>query len=313
MKKLSVVHLTGGLGNQLFQFSAAASTFPSKLELEIGLGLPRGNSLGEPNISAFNLPLSIVNRGSIGALKHLARKSTGFALRSAVSPKGLERNRFFARAIEFVVSVVLFVSTGRLNRVVRGFGTGYSPIAQTKGKSYLIGYFQSYRFADTIYSELMKLTPKAVGPELTELIKLSVNQSILIVHYRLGDYLQEDSFGTPGKNYYQNAIEELWRSGRYDSIWVFSDDIPLAKIKFPTQFSRYVHWIEEVDASPASTLQAMRYGNGYVLANSTFSWWGAYLSMNPKSEKIAPTPWFKSMDSPLNLIPEHWETRDSDF
>ena len=313
MRKHCVLHLTGGLGNQLFQFSAASSTLPTKLELEIGLGSPRGNSMGNPDISAFNFPFVFVSRKSIGIFNYMAKKATGFALRSAVSPVGLEKKRIVAKIIEISVSVVLLISTGRLNRVVRGYGTGYSVLPNIGGRTILIGYFQSHKFAESVYPELMKFQPKVIGPELAELIRIADQKTILVVHYRLGDYLYEDNFGTPGENYYINAITKLWDSNQFDVIWVFSDDIFLAKEKFPTKFLSHVRWIDEVDSSPASTLQAMRYGSGYVIANSTFSWWGAYLSMNQGSETIAPEPWFKGMESPLELIPPYWKTVNSDF
>jgi len=69
--------------------------------------------------------------------------------------------------------------------------------------------------------------------------------------------------------------------------------------------------MENIDNSSASTLEAMRFGRGYVIANSTFSWWGAYLSHTDHAEVIAPDPWFQGMDSPDSLIPRNWQKRNS--
>jgi len=68
-----------------------------------------------------------------------------------------------------------------------------------------------------------------------------------------------------------------------------------------------------VDNSPTATLQAMRFGRGYIIANSTFSWWGAYLSMTENAPVYAPSPWFKGMRSPEDLLPPHWKIVDSNF
>jgi hypothetical protein len=52
----------------------------------------------------------------------------------------------------------------------------------------------------------------------------------------------------------------------------------------------------------------MRLGEGYVIANSTFSWWGAYLSRSSNPLIIAPRPWFSKVESPRDLIPDSWLT-----
>jgi hypothetical protein len=60
--------------------------------------------------------------------------------------------------------------------------------------------------------------------------------------------------------------------------------------------------------APAETLELMRHCHAYVIANSTFSWWGAYLSYNFDSIKVGPTPWFKGEPSPKDIIPRSWKT-----
>jgi hypothetical protein len=246
-------------------------------------------------------------------LSFLARKATGFALRSAVTPKNIEKLKFVATGIKLAVSAVLLVRTNSFFSITRGTGVGFSQLHKTQRDQYLIGYFQSYRYAEQSLSVLQALEPIVVGPELEWLISASELELPLVVHFRLGDYLKESDFGIPGKIYYDSAINASWSTGLYKSIWVFSDDIPSAKIIFPEKLSKYVRWIDNVDGSPASTLHAMRFGRGYVIANSTFSWWGAYLSMTENAPVIAPTPWFKGMDSPKELLPPNWETVNSDF
>lgn len=308
-----VVHLTGGLGNQLFQLAAGVSLGTDEIEFETTLGKPRGSEKNTADVLAFNLPFQITLHDFNVRMRLLSQKATGFALRSATAPEGIEKSKIFSKLIEIATSGVLLLRTKKIFRIVRGSGVGYSDLPQPKENDYLIGYFQSYKFAEKSYEKLMKIEPTLIGPELESLAKLSKEESPLIVHFRLGDYLQETNFGVPGHGYYLGAIKQLWDTQRYKSIWVFSDDITSAKRMFPKQFLNYVRWIDNVDKSPASTLHAMRYGHGYVIANSTFSWWGAYLSITKEAPVIAPTPWFKEIKSPSEILPPYWESKYSDY
>lgn len=312
MKNRIVLHLTGGLGNQLFQFAAAAST-AEIVEIDSSLGKPRSANGKTPDLFDFHLPVTVIKHKSISRLNLLSGKAIGFALRSAVAPRGIEKFRITSKFIELAVSVILFIRTKEFHSIIRGKGVGYSSIRKKPTLSYLIGYFQSYRYPEMIHSKIKEIEPIDFGPELKSLKQKSETERPLIVHFRFGDYLNENSFGIPGYGYYFKAIQEAWTSGRYKTIWVFSDDINSAKSNFPKDFLRYVRWIENVDSSPASTLQAMRYGYGYVIANSTFSWWGAYLSKTNRPPVTAPSPWFKGMESPNEILPPHWKTLDSDF
>jgi hypothetical protein len=313
MTSALIVHLTGGLGNQLFQFAAALTCQKDAIEIDKSLGSPRGSNEGVPDLLSFTLPSNVTLTAQSTKIASLARKATGFALRSAIAPKNFEKNTHIARGIEFAVSVVLLIRAHSILGITRGSGVGYSQLRKTRRDQYLIGYFQSYRYPKENHSALQALEPIIIGPELKELIAVSKNETPLVVHFRFGDYLAESDFGIPGKNYYDFAINASWSTGLYKSIWVFSDDISLAKRKFPEELSKYVRWINNVDESPASTLHAMRFGRGYVIANSTFSWWGAYLSMTKSAPVFAPMPWFKGMESPNELLPPNWKTADSDF
>lgn len=313
MKHKIVLHLTGGLGNQLFQYSAAATRGKQVIEINTTLGRPRSFNGNAPDIFSFTLPFETTVSKTVVRTPFLVSKATGYALRSGVAPRYVEKIPAVSKLIEFAVSIILFAATTRIYRPIRGKGVGYSVLKKSILSEYLIGYFQSYKYPQSVYPNLMKMEPKENGPELESLKNISKLEKPLVVHFRLGDYLQEKDFGIPGSKYYSYAISKLWNSGRYGSIWVFSDDINGAKGSFPKAYLEHVRWIGEVDSSPVATLQAMRLGSGYVIANSSFSWWGAFLSFEKDSEVIAPEPWFRGMESPKDLYPPRWERHDSDF
>jgi hypothetical protein len=142
--------------------------------------------------------------------------------------------------------------------------------------------------------------------EFTELRDLANNEKPLVVHIRLGDYKSESEFGILDGDYYREAIYRVLKPDK--KIWVFTNEEELARRILPVEFSHMTRWITDVRLSSSETLELMRYGSGFVLGNSTFSWWAAYLNYSGSNLIVAPEPWFKSTDSPKHLIPEHWIT-----
>jgi hypothetical protein len=63
--------------------------------------------------------------------------------------------------------------------------------------------------------------------------------------------------------------------------------------------------------SSAETLELMRHGKGYVLSNSSFSWWAGALSHVDNASIICPTPWFERKNEPIDLIPKDWVRHSS--
>lgn len=121
----------------------------------------------------------------------------------------------------------------------------------------------------------------------------------------------KNNFGIPGKDYYTDAISQQWSTGLYKKIWVFSDEPEVAVSHLPQQYLSQIRWIPEIDSSAAQTLEVMRLGAGFVIGNSTFSWWGAFLAYNSEAHVIAPRPWFKFGKSPQDLIPPGWKQIDA--
>jgi hypothetical protein len=74
-----------------------------------------------------------------------------------------------------------------------------------------------------------------------------------------------------------------------------------------------VTWFSDLDLSTAETFTVMRQGHGFIIANSSFSWWAARLSTAADPLVIAPKPWFKNLDEPDNLIPPEWVRIDANY
>ena len=298
--------ITGGLGNQLFQI--ARSFYSSKsdsISIDLSLGNPRLNPDGNPEIcSYFNNSIII---DSNARKDHVGNKVFNFALRVGIGSVTRRYQSLLIPCIELFCSITLFVLKGKLRRFYISRGIGFDT-RQIHGSVLPVGYFQTYRWLENVdvLENLRKLSVKKVGNDLQELIRLSQSAKPLIVHCRFGDYKSESNFGIPDRIYYENALSYMFANFNFTDIWVFSDEINLAKEKIPDKYLDRVRWIENVDNSSASSLDAMRLGHGYVIANSTFSWWGAMLTANAAAPVVAPKKWFRNAPDPVDLIPDSW-------
>jgi hypothetical protein len=135
----------------------------------------------------------------------------------------------------------------------------------------------------------------------------------IIVHVRRGDYSSEDNFGLLGKKYYEFAISKIEMLTGSSKIWLFSDEPQTALKLISEKRRKQVRMIEEVEQSSARTLEVMRLGTGYVIANSTFSWWAAQSAYKKNAPVVAPSTWFKKQKSPRDIIPKSWILIDPDF
>jgi len=310
-----IVSLTGGLGNQLFQLAAGLGiSNEKKLYFCSSFGAPRKSLNGDIELLNFRLPteINMIKENPCGLL---TRKVAGYILRIGASPKGFESNKYFSRIVRLIAVIPISIFLRRKVSIINSIGVGYSPITIQKKVTLLFGYFQSFRWTsdDRVKQIMQKISLKNTAIQNSHYEALSSREKPLIVHIRLGDYLSEKNFGIPSKKYYEYGINQILKSGKCKSIWLFSDQFHLARNFLPDNLNIPIRVIDEFQESPAATLEVMRLGSGYVIANSTFSWWAAFLRKNEEAEVIAPTPWFSGMPEPVDLIPINWQRIDSGF
>jgi hypothetical protein len=285
------------------------SSFSHEREVVIdGLnGSPRSDSKGNPDIFGFSLLNSSVlcERKS---LNRLTKRAISFNLRQHIKQNADWKFAFFLKAIRFLTSILISFQLKELINLKVARGIGFDPaVKQSKLSNYFVGYFQSYLWGSESQIALKKsLNFISKSTTIEKYESLAKSEVPLVVHVRLGDYLLENGFGTPSPEYYSQAIKYALRTGTYGKIWLYSDDLPRAISLLPSDLDIELRMIDEIDASPSATLETMRFGQGYVIANSTFSWWGAFLSYSDNPLVIYPSPWFKSIESPAKLVPPTW-------
>jgi hypothetical protein len=313
MSKVRTVglYLTGGLGNQLFQLAAALSFSENDgIEVFEKLGKPRLNSRGEPEMFSLTVgQVAAVTRRSEDNL--LLRKSSGYILRSKIWPRSFEELVLIRALSDFAAALIQTFNFRALFYPVSISDVGYKQIRMRKNlrkifNPFLIGYFQSSVWPESVKNRLKTLSLVQEGAEFRALKQEADLERPIIIHIRRGDYKTESTFGLPGENYYRDAMEVINKSYPANSIWVFSDEETEARKILKWLPSERVKYILDVDGESAASLMAMRLGCAYVIANSTFSWWGAFLSDCEEPLVVAPKPWFSGQKEPSLLIPSNW-------
>lgn len=177
-------------------------------------------------------------------------------------------------------------------------------IDNTKNTS-IEGYFQSYKYFqhndDLIKSKFLNFKPIIQSKTNEIAVQLPYNKELTAIHVRRGDYVDKQDYHTLLPiSYYEAAKKEI---GENQSYVVFSDDIDWCK----SNFSDDHFFIESGNAF--ADLGLMACCDNFIIANSSFSWWGAWLAWNNKKKVIAPKNWFGPRNKNLStkdLIPELW-------
>lgn len=285
--RFAVVSLTGGLGNQMFQYAAArALCLRESRQLWLGWGLRR---------------MEKERRFMLDALRLYSLPGVSMLDDEAARWLGLRDSRWRR----------WFPCSARLEEL-REPSFSFTPLVGNVDGIVLRGFFQSWRhFSDhrhEIRAELQVDAP-AIGRNAERLHEICQTNAVCI-HLRRGDYATDARaiaiHGTLGIDYYRAAIEKLGAVTNGATFYVFSDDPGWARtnlrIDKPTCFIDHNRGDE-----PWEDLRLMAACRHFVIANSTLSWWGAWLSNYSDKRVIAPKRWFASgaFDT-KDLCPEEW-------
>jgi hypothetical protein len=301
------VIIMGGLGNQLFQYSFALARVAgssTKIILDPNFASIRVNSEGKPDLSSYKLN-ETVKVEEVSKYPKILRKVTGLGIRLNLENRNFSTG-LKGKALQFLADLIH--SLYFRHRCILYFSddNGFSELDSRRNFTTYIGYFQSYIFADEVKAKLHQLMPIEKSEQLTHFQERAKSDTPLIVHIRLKDYRNEAKFGILSHEYYLEAITRQVAMNCYKRIWLFSDEPLEAMDYIPSKFHDITENVSEKISGTVDTLEIMRLGAGYVLANSTYSWWAAYLSHTKDPFVIYPTPWFSGMPEPSHLTPGGW-------
>lgn len=307
MNNTNILFLTGGLGNQLFQLAHGLSVTRGQLLIDPIHGHPRNSKSGVPDLLEFTLPSNTAV--CTNAYSNFISRVLGYNLRLGIIPNKVEKIKAFKFFVNLVSSGVTSLHYRRKLKVRIATGVGFDPNLDSyaTGKI-IIGYFQSFMWLrdDDVKTRMQSIRPRNPSNRFLQLLSEISAEPTLILHVRLGDYLNEPAFGTPDLKYFQEGLTRLRDELGNLRVWAFSDQPELAQLLLETEVWMNLSWVDDEGLTSSETLELMRQGAGFLMANSTFSWWAAMLRHNESAPVIAPTPWFKEMEEPYLLIPPEW-------
>lgn len=293
-----VVQLTGGLGNQMFQYAA-------------------GRSLALHHQTTLKLDLSWYQQSFERATKRTYQLGSYRIQASAASPAEILRakgqySRYSARGMILRIFRKLKLSRSGHFREL-STGNYQSEIFKTPRMVYLSGYWQSERYFSNIASIIRTDFTVANPPNETncDFIKQIQATESVSLHIRRGDYVSNPRHtkyhGVLPLEYYENAAQYIASQVAAPlHFFVFSDDLEWVSqnLKLPHPMTLINHNNPD---HPEEDLRLMNHCKHHIIANSSFSWWGAWLANNPVKVVCAPARWFNGRDSrPRDLIPESW-------
>ncbi len=208
----------------------------------------------------------------------------------------------------------------RDGRLCRERGTAFEPRVLALGDGAILhGYWQSERYfedhADTIRAELTPRTPPSAA-NADWLARIRESPAAVSVHVRRGDYVSQaknrDLFLALAPSYYAAAAQELCeRLGGTPDFYVFSDapDWAESEIRLPGPKTVLRH---NDGAAAFEDLRLMAACRHHIIANSSFSWWGAWLDPSPDKIVVAPGRWFGERGGDASdIVPESWILADA--
>lgn len=171
--------------------------------------------------------------------------------------------------------------------------------------AYLYGYFQNYTILKQILPKFKEIILDSLSEQRNLMKnKYNIQSGSLFIHVRRGDYLEKSKIHhLQDEDYYISAYNKLISSINLNKLYLISDDIEWCKSQ---EFFKEINSIYVDEPNPINVLALMcEIKDGAIIANSTFSWMGAYLGTGLKSNSVYyPTKWFE--DKNPDLFPEEW-------
>ena len=285
-----IVKLAGGLGNQMFQYAAARGTGDRTIFFDLA-HLENHN----PDSDQFTPRIFEIDIFS----NLMGRKF------NPLQEKLFNSDKWIYKALRNI-------SYGRMD-VVKQRDNEFVTIPKSN-RLLLHGFFQSEKYFKPIRVQLLQEFgfPPLDEQNLKLADKIKVIENPVSIHVRRGDYLKpkvQEYHGILPIEYYQKSMAFIESKTSNPFYFIFSDDPAWCEANLASGLSNYVLVKGNTDSSAWMDMCLMTLCKHHIIANSSFSWWGAWLGSNPDKIVLAPSQWFNDVamnTSARSLIPESW-------
>lgn len=292
--KMNRVAIFGGLGNQMFQYALAIAMDASGIPTKISVNdyMLNRHYQGFELLKAFNVAIPIRDRFRVYVM-----------------------NRFRPMLVNVSDSTVRKVIT----RLLNNRSNVYNEIKEyyfdenvfEQESVFLVGTWQSMKYFEsqkTLIKEVFNFNKPSdlVNLKLANEIQ---SKNAVAVHVRRGNFIKPELADSrmlnDSLNYYHKAFNIINESVENPVFYIFSDDIQWAKENF--KGTNFVFVSHNKGSNSYLDMYLMTLCQHFIIANSSFSWWGAWLADNKDKKVIMPTPWVKKMDC-SSIYPTGWLT-----
>jgi hypothetical protein len=284
-----VVKLYGGLGNQMFQYATArrlAHRWQTIPKLDVS-GFAK-DELRSYNLDIFNIQATFATSVEIDQLVKM-RQSQGWLAK-------MQRQ-----------------TPSRPSTYIREQQFRFMPfILDLPNHVYLDGYWQSEKYFVEIANLLRQefRFRKELQGENKQLAEKIAACEAVSLHIRRGDYVTNpvanQVLGVCSLEYYQRSVERVTQTLSSPCFFIFSDDPQWAEAHLRLPYSTTIVAHNRGEQS-YEDMRLMSLCKHHIIANSSFSWWGAWLCAYPQKVVIAPQRWFNSSEwDATDLVPDSW-------
>ena len=298
-----ITRLTGGLGNQMFQYAAglalaSARRTVCKLDVSWFREYPEYEAHNRYDLSCLNLTEQFATQEEIERARGVAL--TRVERWSVAAARRLRFYRYAAR----------HAPAGHWHRPATF--AYYPEFWDQPDGTYLDGMFQSEKFFGAAAAALRRhFSPRYPSPPALLALGEQIGRGPSVaVHFRRGDYVRNPIFsremGVLPIGYYERAVRALQERHSGLTWYIFSDDIEAVAREF-TPPGPHVFVRTAPSDQPYEKIRLMSRCDHAIIGNSTFAWWGAWLNAAPARTVIAPDPWFAaSANDGRDVVPETW-------
>ena len=287
-----ISQIIGGLGNQMFQYAAGRA-----LSLKLGVSL----ALDVSGFSSYGLHQGF-------ELDRLFYSDIKFASELDICSLLGWQNSPAVRRILSRSSMKAFRSK---EFVFEPHFEYWQAINEIPNECYLMGYWQSEKYFSAIAQQIRDdfvFRPELNNQNAQLALKISQLNAISL-HIRRGDYANNptvtSTHGLCHISYYQNAINYISAQVEQPYFFIFSDDMGWVKENLKIDLP-CIYIDHNQGAESYNDMRLMSLCRHHIIANSSFSWWGAWLNASPDKIVIAPKQWFTTSSNTNDLLPQSW-------